>query len=370
MSLRKLLLCLHLVTGLVAAIFLIILGVTGAIMVFEIPLDHALNAGLYRVTPQGSPLPLDEFAAKIEAARAPARITAIFFPSTDDVATRATLRNRDGKTETVTANRYTGEIIGSLGTANGLMGKIHQFHTNLLLGKPGKVITEWGAILLIVLSLTGIILWWPRKIWKLSEWTPGRRANFDLHNVLGFWSSVFMLIFGVTGLVVHYDEETAQWIGRLTHTPATLSVPQPKPMANTKPASAGQLYQAAVEAVPEARVIMMMGIGGRGAVRVSMHLPEDYTGGGRTTVMLDPNTAAVLVAQTSRNAPPGYRLAKFWNRQFHTGDVLGWPSRIVAFLASLSLPLLALTGPLIWWGKFKRRRETVAVGLKPSESTT
>jgi uncharacterized iron-regulated membrane protein len=65
----------------------------------------------------------------------------------------------------------------------------------------------------------------------------------------------------------------------------------------------------------------------------------------------------VLLAQTSRNAPPGYRLAKFWNRQVHTGDALGWPSRIVACLASLALPLLCLTGPLIWWGKFKRRQK-------------
>jgi uncharacterized iron-regulated membrane protein len=339
-------------------------------MVFEAPLTYALNANLYRVTPQGSPLPLDEFVAKIEAVRKPARITALFFPATDDIATRATLLKPDGKTETVSANRSSGEIIGSMGTANNFIAKVHQFHTNLLLGKPGKVITAWGAILLIVLSLSGIILWWPRKIWKLSDWTPGRRANFDLHNALGFWSSIFMLIFGVTGLVVHFDEETAQWIGRLTHTPAMRPFPQPKPSPNAKPASAGALYQAAMDAVPEARVISMFGLGGRGAVRVGMHLPEDYTPGGRTIVMLDPNTAAVLLAQTSRNAPPGYRLAKFWNRQFHTGDVLGWPSRIIACLASLALPLLALTGPLIWWGKFKRRRETASVELNPTESAS
>ncbi|HEY3901355.1 MAG TPA: PepSY-associated TM helix domain-containing protein [Chthoniobacter sp.] len=359
MSLRKFLLWLHLVVGLIAAVFLAILGFTGAAMVYEVPLDHALNAKLYHVAPQGHPLGLNELVAAVEKASAPGRVTALFFASEEDIATRATLRNPDGKSHTVTANPYTGEIIGSLGTANRFFPKVHQFHTNLLLGKPGKIITGWGALLLVVLSLTGIILWWPRKIWKISEWKPGRRANFDLHNALGFWSSIFMFLFGVTGLVVHFDEETAQWIGRLTHTPATMPIPQPKPSPNAKPASADQLYQAAMQAAPGAQVIGMLGLGStHGAVRVMMHFPEDNTPGGRTGVFLDPTSAEVLLAQTSRDAPPGYRLAKFWNRQLHTGDILGWPSRIIACLMSLSLPLLALTGPLIWWGKFKRRRET------------
>jgi uncharacterized iron-regulated membrane protein len=110
--------------------------------------------------------------------------------------------------------------------------------------------------------------------------------------------------------------------------------------------------------VPGARVVLVAGFGAtaHGPVRMTMRFPEDYTGGGRTNVFLDPATAAVLVAQTSRDAPFSFRFVKYWNRQLHTGDTFGWPSRILACLTSLSLPLLALTGPLIWWGKFKRRR--------------
>jgi len=358
MSLRKLLLWLHLVTGLIAAIFLIVLGVTGAVMIFEIPLDHALNAKLYRIAPQGPRLGLDELVARIERALVPARITGLYFPAGDDIATSVTLRSPDGKMQTFTANPYSAEIIGSLGTANSFMSKVHQFHTNLLLGPRGKVITGWGGALLIVLSLTGIVLWWPRKIWKLSAWKPGRQANFDLHNALGFWSSIFMFLFGVTGLVIHSDNDAAQWINRITQTPEPLPVPQPKPLPNARPVGAEQLYHTAMETVPGARIIAIMGLGGaRGAVRVMMHFPEDHTPGGRTGVFLDPTTGAVLSAQTSRTAPIGYRLAKFWNRQLHTGDTLGWPSRIIACLASLALPMLAVTGPLIWWGKLKRRRE-------------
>jgi len=55
-------------------------------------------------------------------------------------------------------------------------------------------------------------------------------------------------------------------------------------------------------------------------------------------------------------APPGYRWVKLWNRQLHTGDEFGLTSRILTCLASLSLPMRAITGPLIWWGRMKRRR--------------
>jgi uncharacterized iron-regulated membrane protein len=86
-----------------------------------------------------------------------------------------------------------------------------------------------------------------------------------------------------------------------------------------------------------------------------MHFPEDRTPGGRTIVQLHPTTGAVLAVQNSRDAPAAYRFVKLWNRQLHTGDTFGWPTRILACLISLALPLLALTGPLIWWGKLKRR---------------
>jgi uncharacterized iron-regulated membrane protein len=349
----------HLIVGLVAAVFLVILGVTGAVMVFETELDHLLNAKLYHVVSPGTPLGLNDLVAKVEGQSPPSRVTALFFAQSPDIAIRATVSRPGGKPQTVTANPYTGEIIGSLGTANPFLSKVHQFHTNLLLGKPGKVITGWGAGLLLVLSLTGIVLWWPGRIWTVADWKPGRRANFELHNALGIWTSIFMLIFGFTGLVIHWDQEAAEWIGRLTHTPATLPVPQPKLSAGAEPVGVAELYEAAVNAVPEAKVISMMNLGGtRAAVRVGMRLPEDHTPGGRTAVFLDPTDGAVLLAQTSRNAPPGFRLARFWNRQWHTGDVLGWPTRIIACLASLALPILALTGPLIWWGKVRRRRET------------
>jgi len=361
MKFRRLLLYVHLVAGLVSAILLVLLGVTGAVMVFETEIHYALNAKLYRLQTLSMPLRLEDLVARVEKAQS-AKVVSLNFPAEIDIAPTFTLRKSDGKMRSVTVNPCTGAVIGDTSTANNFTQKLHQFHKNLLLADKGKLITGVGAILLVLLALTGIILWWPRKILAVGSTRSGARINFDLHNALGFYSSFFMLVFGVTGAVIHWDDEAMKLVGGMTHSVPTQAMPSVKiPESSAKPLEARFAYEIARDAVPGASVTTIQGLGTlRSPVRVTMRFPEDRTPAGRTNVYLHPITGEVLQAQTSRDAPPGYKIVKVWNRQLHTGDVWGWPSRIIACLASLCLPLLAVTGPLIWWGRM-RRRQSVAV---------
>ncbi|MDR3401638.1 MAG: PepSY-associated TM helix domain-containing protein [Chthoniobacter sp.] len=359
MKLHKPLLWIHLVTGLVAAIVLLLLGATGALLVFENEIDHTLNASLFRIHPQGERLPLDELVRKVESARPGARVGSLNLPGEDDIAYSVTLKQPQGKPLGVTVNPYTGEVIGPLDSANPFMRKVHQFHKNLLLGPPGSQVMGCGAILLVVLAMTGLVLWWPRKLWSLGGAKSTGRSSFDWHNFIGFYSSIFMLIFGVTGIVIHWDEPATQLASRLTGQPATLPVPKAAPaVPGAKPLTAGAVFTAATNAVPGAALTTIQGLGSMNApLRITMRFSEDRTPAGRTNVYLHPTTGEVLLAQSSRNAPAPYRIVRFWNRQLHTGDTFGWTSRIIAALASASLPLLAITGPLIWWSRLRKKRK-------------
>jgi len=66
---------------------------------------------------------------------------------------------------------------------------------------------------------------------------------------------------------------------------------------------------------------------------VRMRFPEDRTPGGRSWVSIDQYSGKVLVAQNSRTAPLAVR-ASLMNREIHTGDVFGTPSRIVMSASS------------------------------------
>ena len=66
---RKLLLNLHLYTGLIAGIFLVLLSVTGSFMVFEDDVDRALNPKLTWVQPGNKRLSLNEDRKKPSSLR-------------------------------------------------------------------------------------------------------------------------------------------------------------------------------------------------------------------------------------------------------------------------------------------------------------
>ena len=109
-------------------------------------------------------------------------------------------------------NPYTGEIVGRNSDQQFRpMLAIRKFHTHLLIrGRSGQMILTIAACCLLGLAVTGIVLWWPRKIFKLRR---GRAHNvvFDLHQMLGLWSSVCVLLFALTGIVMGFEDQMNQW---------------------------------------------------------------------------------------------------------------------------------------------------------------
>jgi uncharacterized iron-regulated membrane protein len=78
-------------------------------------------------------------------------------------------------------------------------------HTNLLLGDTGRLINGIGAFALTLLCLTGLVIWWPgvtnwRRSLKVSWNSSFARRNWDLHNTLGFWCFVFVMLWGISGI--------------------------------------------------------------------------------------------------------------------------------------------------------------------------
>lgn len=363
---RKALLWVHLVAGLVSALFLIALGLSGALLAFEPEIDHKLNARLAYVRPLAwHTLPLDDLTARVERAHPRHKVSALSLPASNDLAVKLTLRALDGgKPLNVAVDPYTGEELGSLDTANTWMRTVQRFHVHLLVGETGKLITTWSSILLAVLAVSGLILWWPRKLLRFRRTGSGRQTNHELHHVLGFYASVFMLLFAATGVVIHWEEPTRDLVNRLAGVEGKLVAPKVAPATSgAVPLGAGTVHAIALQSMPGARVTYMQGIGVLGKpIGIWMKFPEDHTPSGRSSLLLDPVTGEVLSARSSRTAPIGFRVAKLWNRQIHTGDILGFPGRILACLASLALPILTLTGVLIWWGRIRRKRRAAVAG--------
>jgi uncharacterized iron-regulated membrane protein len=121
----------------------------------------------------------------------------------DQAVSVALKRNTELKTRLF--NPYTGADLGdSVPLGIRLVSKLIELHDDLLAGKTGRLVNGAGALLLVAIALTGIVVWWPGiKTWRrgltVHRTVGWRRFTWDLHKMIGFWTLGFTLLFAVSG---------------------------------------------------------------------------------------------------------------------------------------------------------------------------
>jgi uncharacterized iron-regulated membrane protein len=81
------------------------------------------------------------------------------------------------------------------------LGKLHG---SLLMDSDGMTANAIGGFLIAALCLTGMIVWWPgvgswRRALTIHAKVGWKRLVFDLHSAVGFWTFAVLLMWGVTG---------------------------------------------------------------------------------------------------------------------------------------------------------------------------
>lgn len=342
---RRILFNLHLWTAMIAGAVLILLGATGAILAFEEPIDHALNPGLFYVHPQGNALPASVLLSRVRQNFPGKRVTMLMFGKAPDLSTMATVPGAGS----VFIDPYSGRIMGVRKTNKYFTQTVHQLHIRLLMGDTGSRILGVAGLVLAFLTLTGIYLWWPLKRVTVAGRKSWRRFNFDLHHAAGFYSSVFLFILSVTGVMIAFADSTVPEMYKITHSEPPDQETESTPIPNARPISPDQAIGTALATIPGTRLVSLMPPrGATGSYRVALHFPEDRTPGGRSVVYIDQFSGGVLSSESSRTAPAGTRLVNL-NRALHTGDIGGLPTKIIACLASLAVIVQAFTGVVMWW---------------------
>jgi len=349
----------HLWVGMAAALFLFGLGLSGALLNFEDIIDPALNARVWYVKPQGTPLKLTQITQVIRQGFPQSTIEELVLPQKPDDTVKIIVLQPNGRDLGILVNPHTGEIVGRSDQLFRPMLLIREFHTHLLIPRrSGHLILTIAACCLLGLAVTGIVLWWPRKIFVLRG---GRLHNvvFDLHQVLGLWSSACVLLFAMTGIAIEFEDQVTRWAFAVSHMqPAPWPSPKP-PAAGVPPLSPDELLAKAESIAPGARPIVLdFGDSPNDPVLVIMKFPEDYLG--RTHVILDRYAGNVLRFDNTRAMPVALKYARMWNQEIHTGNIFGWPTRIFASIFSLAVAVLAVTGPWIWWNRARAERSRAA----------
>ncbi|HET7791042.1 MAG TPA: PepSY-associated TM helix domain-containing protein [Gemmatimonadales bacterium] len=345
MRLRTVLFNVHLCVGLTAALFVLILGITGSIMAFEPEIEHASAPRLWYVTPAGPARSLAGIGAVV--ARAFPQDTIEEYA----VSTRPGLSYQVGlASRVVFVNQYTGAILGVNGGFPAWLNAVHQIHTHLLFSNRalGGNIVAGAALALFLMLCSGLYLWWPLKRISVAWRGTSRRTWFDLHNAAGILAFIFLLVLTLTGLVIGFERTTTPLFYRVTG-----SLPSRRPRARLTPAPGAvpigpdSALAIARGAIPGAAPFDVEMPGPADPYVIRSRFPEDRTPGGRSLVFVDQYTGKVLFAEGSRTAPAGARLVNA-NRAIHTGDLFGVPSKVLMSLASLMAVAQVATGVMMW----------------------
>lgn len=358
MRLRTALFNTHLCLGLAGAVFVAILGVTGSIMAFEPEIEHLTHPHRWYVSPPpgAHPLSLAELGARVAHAYPNDTIRGYYVSTRPDLSYQIDLTARE-----LYVDQYTGAVLDVDSGGPDWLNVVHQMHLRLLIqsrGDPGKKIVTGAAAILLLMSLSGLYLWWPLKRVRVA-WDGGnRRSWFDLHNASGVLAFAFLLVLTATGLVMGFEAASTALFYRATgsqpsHRPDLHVTPVP----GAVPIGPDSALAVARAALPGAAPFAVNVPGPGDAILVRARYPEDRTPGGRSVVVIDPYTAAVRFAEGSRTAPGGARLI-IANRALHTGDMFGLPSKFLMSLASLGAVLQVISGVMMWLKRKERGLRT------------
>lgn len=346
---RSVLFKLHLAGGLGAGLLLLILGVSGAVLAFSDEIDAFLHPSVFKVVPQPQPLPLTRLAANATTVLHPGDVIKVYVPSVrpDRSYWFAAFPGHHRLPRQVFVNQYTGEVLGNLSMV--------RFTTMMKALHTIPVLMGFSAIVLMFLAPSGLYLWWPLKRIRINTSVSLRRLSFDLHNSLGFFSSIFLLGFAATGAYMAFETWTVPLTIALTQSKPMQRTVVSQPKAGVQPISADLACSIAKNALPDASILWVSIPHEPGDVYlVKMRFTEDHSDNGGSVVWIDQFSGNTLDVVSTRNASPVQRVANL-NRALHTGAIGGGTGRLMAALASLALPLQAITGAWLWWTKRRSR---------------
>lgn len=369
---------LHLWLGLASGLVVLVVALSGSILVFEKEIDEWVNRDFYFSTvPEngGSRLPLDSLLNNAKKYDPAIRISGMELETA--AADRTVLfRGKKGDhTWNLAVNPYTGQVIRSLNYDHRFFTVVLKLHRYLLAGEVGKAITGVSCIIFLLLILTGLVLWWPKRRKALKQrmkvkWNAAaKRLNWDLHAVGGFYVHLVIFTIALTGLTWSY-----KWFNN-----GIFLLFDGKPMkkneapVNTvsQPMAAGyfeQVYQEANRRLPYKGQVNIS-IPPKDSLSVTVS-KENYEAG-RTNIVdflyFEKGTGALLKERLYKNESAGMKVRRAVY-PIHTGNIYGWPTKIIAFISCLVAVSLPITGLRIWLGRKKKKAVVVKKQVRQQPS--
>ncbi len=366
----------HLWAGLILAIPFILLGISGSILMLqpEVPrmaYPHAPARGemrsIARILDAAAPAAPEDLGASRVAL--PQRL------GEPAVVRYGQRRQRDDTL--VFVDPVSLEVLGTGDRARParIFGTMRTLHATLYVDMiSDRAFVGWIGIAIAALTLSGLVLWWPREgQWKsafgMKRGARGFRLNRDLHSMIGFWTLILYLVLCVTGVYLAFPREFRASVGTvfpLGYNFGSEEFEAGPPRPRQQWLRADDAKALALAAVPDARLVNIDLASERNPLTILTLAPDGYGRGAPTiTVSVDAEQGQIAYVDDPRAYELGERIV-LWQRILHSGLGLWFVWQVLVFVSGFLPLLFAITGVRMWWLKRTERhtaRATMASGI-------
>lgn len=376
----------HFYAGLFCVPLVLWLALTGSIYLFKPQVEAWLDRRYDALDMHG-----DRAAPSAQVAAALARLpggvlNAYELPTAPDHATRVLVARGD-QLWRVYVDPYSLRVLGAVDENRRPMRLLFYLHGELLMGRAGSMLVELAACWGVVMLLTGLALWWPRR-WhgaagvlypRLRE--GGRLFWRDLHAVCGAWVSVLALFLILSGLP--WSQNWGGLLKQARELAAGHAVRQDWSAGRRQ-----ELAQQREQAQRQARAMHAA----MGHAAMDMRIPAPGPASGwRALDVLVPRARSLALAPPALLVPPeqlqgpwklrsdaadrtrradyqldaqgrvlqrvGFAQRPLIDRMVgvgvaaHEGQLFGWPNQLLGLFTASGLVLVCVSATLLWWGR-------------------
>jgi uncharacterized iron-regulated membrane protein len=387
-NLRKWINNLHLWLGLASGLILFVVCLSGTVYTFRAEIERWIDAEkFYAKEQQGKILPADTIALRA-AEQAGGKVTAMTIPADHRMNWQVTLKkekpavkgsdSQPGETrpQTIFIDPYSGNKAGEQGgPTSEFFSTLMKLHRWLLMGDSiGRIIVGTATIIFVFMLLSGIILWFPAKLRLIRQaltvktsanW---KRINHDLHNTLGFYSFLVLLVMALTGLCWSFEwyrDGASEVLGAKVFRGRGENPAQSKiPASGVRHASLDEIIVSTNKVFDySGNLRLSIPENDSNAVAVTKSAVGFFASAGVDKIQFDRFSGEALRTEPFKEKPLNVKVADSI-KLIHTGEIFGTFSKLIYFVVCLIATSLPVTGTMIWLNKMKKKSNSPAVRVR------
>ena len=402
----------HFYAGLSVIPFLVILSVTGIIYLFKPQLDDLMYRRLIFVEVGKNTASPDDQLAAVKTVYPNAEIIKFRPNQAADRSSEFDISSGQSDLK-IFVNPYNNQVLGELDNKNNLQYYAFEIHGKLMSGRFGEWIIELAVCWTLVLLISGLYLWFPRKtslFWGILlprlQLKNKRMFWRDVHSVIGFYGLLLIAFMIFTGLpwtdfwgknilrsrefypLANREKPKSAVTMNSLNSAGAKTIPwtveeMPLPKSDTEHAGHENHHENSARSTGEKQSVQSplksLGLSQITQIAVTNHAPADATitlpqtadgvytisafpndPANQTTIHIDRYSGAVLTdvrwkdyGLLPKTVETGISL--------HEGKYFGLANQLLMLCAALIILLLAFSGILMWW----QRRPSNRLGAPP-----